>query len=233
MTLESEIEKFNKLAAEWWNPRGPMAPLHWMNPARLDFIRENLAMHAIKPPAKGIDVGCGAGLLTEPLCRMGFSMTGLDGAADALAAARAHAATENLSVHYREGLSETIAAEGKIYDFVTALEIIEHVDDPAGFVESLSAITKPGGLIFLSTLNKTLKSRMLSIWLAEHILRALPVGTHDYEKFIAPSQLVTWLQNAGCDVLSLKGMVFKPLARQFALSDHDLDTNYILVARKL
>lgn len=223
----AEIEKFNALAADWWNPQGSMAPLHWMNPARLDFIAGHLPRRGLK----GLDIGCGAGLLTEPLARMGHTMTGVDGAADAIAVAKARAATEGLAVDYRVGEVGRDAL-GQAYDFVTALEIIEHVDDAGVFLDSALAALKPGGMIFLSTLNRTLKSRVLGIYAAEYVLSTLPIGTHDYSKFIKPSELVAMLQARGCTITALNGLVFKPLQKTFVLDAHDLDMNYILAAKK-
>ncbi len=207
-----------------------MAPLHWMNGSRLDFIYEQLTAAGIKRGQQGLDLGCGAGLLTEPLARYGFAMTGIDGAADAIGVAKARAEAEGLNVDYKVGLSDTISST---YDFTTALEIIEHVDDPATFVQQIAAATKPGGLIFLSTLNRTWRSRMLAVWGAEYLLRALPIGTHDWDKFIKPSELVTILDTAGCEVVAIEGLVFNPFKRRFHRDPHQLDINYILAARKL
>lgn len=231
--MTHEIDKFNKLADSWWDPAGPMAPLHWMNPARLDFIHRHLSAAGTKPPANGLDIGCGAGLLTEPLARFGFNMTGLDGAEDALTVARAHARPESLSIDYRHGMTGDLRRSKEKFDFVTALEIIEHVDDPKESIDDIVSLSKQNSLIFFSTLNRTLKSRIFSIYLAEYVLRALPIGTHDYAKFIRPAELVQMLEKAGCEIIQLQGMVFNPLKRSFALSDHDLDINYILCARKL
>lgn len=224
----TEIEKFNALAASWWDPHGPMAPLHWMNPARLQFIKTHL------PACKltGLDVGCGAGLLTEPLARMGHRMTGIDGAGDALAVAQSRAEAEGLPVVYQQGEVPHAAIKKNSYDFVTALEIIEHVDDPRVFLQSVLDCVKPGGTLFLSTLNRTLKSRLVGIIGAEYVLRVLPLGTHDYAKFIKPSELVAMLDDAGAETTALCGLHFNPLKKSFTLKDDDLDINYILAATK-
>jgi len=227
---QSEISKFNALAAEWWDPRGPMAPLHWMNPARLDFIRGHL--QAQKPGMTGLDLGCGAGLLTEPLARLGYKMTGADGAQDALGVARTRAADEGLAIDYRHTTSTDLLKQKLSYNFVTALEIIEHVDDPASFVTEIARLTKPGGLIFISTMSRTWKAKALAIWGAEYLLRSLPVGTHDYSKFLKPSEVARMLQDAGCRMIDAQGLKFNPLKRDFTLAPHDLDVNYIVCAVK-
>lgn len=224
----SEIEKFNALAASWWDPHGPMAPLHWMNPARLQFIKAHLKGGRLT----GLDIGCGAGLLTEPLARMGHRMTGIDGAADALAVARSRADAEGLPVNYVQGEVPHATIKKNAYDFVTALEIIEHVDDPRVFVRAALDCLKPGGTLFLSTLNRTLKSRLVGIIGAEYVLRVLPLGTHDYAKFIKPSELVAMVEAAGASVTALSGLHFNPLKKLFTLKDDDLDINYILAAKK-
>jgi 2-polyprenyl-6-hydroxyphenyl methylase / 3-demethylubiquinone-9 3-methyltransferase len=223
----AEIDKFNALAADWWDPHGPMAPLHWMNPARLDFI----ATHLQKNVKSGMDVGCGAGLLTEPLARQGFTMTGMDGATDAIAVAKMRANDEGLKINYAVGEVPHATAKGP-FDFVTALEIIEHVDDADEFLDAVLAPLKKGGRIFLSTLNRTIKSRVLGIYAAEYVLRALPIGTHDYSKFVKPSELVEMLEARGCKLVAMSGLVFKPLQKNFVLDAHDLDMNYILCAEK-
>ncbi|MGE3769862.1 MAG: bifunctional 2-polyprenyl-6-hydroxyphenol methylase/3-demethylubiquinol 3-O-methyltransferase UbiG [Bdellovibrionales bacterium] len=223
----AEIDKFNALAATWWDPKGPMAPLHWMNPARLDFIRQHLKTS----DKTGLDVGCGAGLLTEPLARMGYRMTGVDGAVDALTVARQRADAEGLNIKYVAGELPHVDLGGP-YDFVTALEIIEHVDDPATFIDAVAPQVKKGGRVFLSTLNRTLKSRVLGVYAAEYVLRVLPVGTHNPKKFIKPSELVAMLEDHGFKLAALSGLVFKPLQKTFALDAHDLEMNYILAAEK-
>lgn len=223
----AEIEKFNALAADWWNPHGAMAPLHWMNPARIDFIKAHLP----KAAKTGLDIGCGAGLLTEPLARVGYTMTGIDGAADAVAVAKARATEEGLPINYVVGEIPTPQLK-TTFNFVTALEIIEHVDDASVFLDYALAQLKPGGTIFLSTLNRTPKARLLGIVAAEYILRALPIGTHDYKKFIKPSELVAMLEERGCTVTALSGLVFKPLQKTFVLDDADVGMNYIVAAAK-
>lgn len=225
---QAEINKFNALAAEWWDPTGPMAPLHWMNPARLDFIRAQLPARG-----RGLDLGCGAGLLTEPLARLGYKMTGADGAHDALSVAQARAADEGLAIDYRQATSTDLLNQKQSFDFVTALEIIEHVDDPAGFVAEVAALTKPGGKILISTMNRTWKARALAIWGAEYLLRSLPIGTHDYHKFLRPSEITHWLEENGCRVTAMAGLKFNPLTKSFSLAPHDLDVNYILCAERL
>lgn len=224
----TEIDKFNALASSWWDPYGPMAPLHWMNPPRLQFIKNHLPAGKLT----GLDIGCGAGLLTEPLARQGHRMTGIDGATDAITVAQSRATAERLDVTYMLGEIPHATIKKNAFDFVTALEIIEHVDDPRAFLHSAVSCLKPGGTLFLSTLNRTLKSRLVAILGAEYVLRMLPLGTHDYDKFIKPSELVAMLEDEGMTVIALNGLTFSPFKKSFALSEDDLDINYILAATK-
>ena len=228
--MKREIKKFNRLAGDWWNPNGPMAPLHALNPPRLSFIYEQLAAAGIGKGARGLDLGCGAGLLTEPLARYGFRMTGLDGAADAIGVAQTRAAAEGLDIDYRVG--ESGSAKLPPVDFVNALEIIEHTDDPAAFLRQALAPLKPGGLLFLSTLNRTLKSRLVAIWGAEYLLRLLPAGTHDWQAFLKPSELVALADQAGGELLALEGLSYDLHTRSFRRDARDLSINYILCVRK-
>lgn len=231
-TAAAEIAKFNALADRWWQADGPMAPLHWMNPARLAFITKALAGRGPAKNMRGLDLGCGAGLLTEPLARLGYRMTALDGAADAVRVAQQRAQAEGLMINYQVGEVPAHKLPQGSFDFVTALEIIEHVDDAPAFLRAALAPLKVGGLLFLSTLNRTLKSRLLAIVGAEYVLRLLPLGTHDYDKFIKPSELVQILAEAGATTAQISGLHFNPLRRQFSLRDDDLAVNYILVAQK-
>lgn len=228
----TEIDKFNALARTWWDPHGPMAPLHWMNPPRLQFIKNNLPKNLPAKKLAGLDIGCGAGLLTEPLARQGHRMTAVDGAADAITVARNRAEAEGLAIDYVLGEVPHARLKNNTYDFVTALEIIEHVDNPRVFLQAAIACLKPGGTLFLSTLNRTLKSRLVAILGAEYVLRILPLGTHDYDKFIKPSELVAMLQDEGMTVTALNGLTFSPFKKSFALCENDLDINYILAAEK-
>ena len=221
----AEIAKFDALAAEWWNPRGPMAPLHAMNPTRMGWIAERLG------PLTGLrvlDVGCGAGLASEWLARLGAHVTGLDAAGAALDAARAHGA--GLGIDYRDGTPESLAEGG--YDAVMALEVIEHVppaERPA-FVAALARLTRPGGQVFLSTLNRTRRSWVVAIFGAEQVLRWLPRGTHDWKLFLTPAESGALLRGAGLAVTDVAGMV--PSLRSGFRIARDTGVNYLIAARK-
>lgn len=234
--LASEIAQFEALAGEWWNPTGHMAPLHRMNSARLAFItaavtahwpqKDNMALQELDV----LDLGCGAGLLSEPLARLGARVTGVDAAPAVLQVARQHAESQGLLIDYREGSVETLAAASAKFDLVCALEIIEHVTDPAAFAAAAADLVRPGGMIIFSTLNRTRKSFALGIVAAEHVLRWVPVGTHHWEKFVMPSELAGWLRSLGFRLQRLSGVVYDPLTRDFSLRDHKLDVNYLLAA---
>jgi 2-polyprenyl-6-hydroxyphenyl methylase/3-demethylubiquinone-9 3-methyltransferase len=231
-----EVKKFDALAASWWNPTGPMRPLHMMNPVRVKWILDQISRHSPVMPAKAgihatlhiLDVGCGAGLLSESLAKAGHTVLGLDAAAEAIAAAEAHAANRNLTVTYRAGSAEDLLAEGQKFPVITALEIIEHVDDPAGFIATLAALLEPGGLLFISTLNRTPKSWLTAKFGAEYLLRLLPTGTHDWKQFITPAELDDYFHRAGLRLSAIAGLSFSPL-RGFHTS-RDTKVNYIAAA---
>jgi 2-polyprenyl-6-hydroxyphenyl methylase/3-demethylubiquinone-9 3-methyltransferase len=234
----AEVARFDALAATWWDENGPMRPLHAMNPARLGFIRTQALAH-FQPahgalPLAGLkvaDVGCGGGLLSEPLARMGGAVTGVDPAERNIAVASAHAEAMGLSIRYRATTIEALAAEGERFDLITALEVIEHVSDPAAFLAALFEATRPGGLVVLSTLNRSKRAFAAAIVGAEYLLRWLPVGTHDWNKFIRPEELEGLLEDAGFRPLELKGMVPDLFGSGFRLSD-DTAVNYILAAAR-
>jgi 2-polyprenyl-6-hydroxyphenyl methylase/3-demethylubiquinone-9 3-methyltransferase len=236
---EAEIARFNALARRWWDPDGPMKPLHRLNPVRLGFIRTE-ALGAFGRNARqgrpfaglsALDIGCGAGLVTEPLTRMGFTVTGIDPAAENIAVAREHAAESGLAIDYRASTIEALPDDEQ-FDLITLLEVVEHVPDIPALLAAAARHLKPGGLLVGSTLNRTLKSYALAIIGAEYILRWLPKGTHDHAKFVTPDEFEDHLVEAGLEPANRRGMVFNPLTGQWILSD-DTDVNYFVTARKI
>lgn len=234
--VETEIRKFGALASRWWDPDGPMKPLHRMNPLRTGWIARRIAAAQGRQGAglSGLtllDVGCGAGLASEAFARMGASVTGLDAAGEALEAAREHAAAGGLDITYRDGTPEALAAEGACFDAVVSLEVIEHVEDRAAFCAALAGLVKPGGQVFLSTLNRTARSFLLAKVGAEYVLRLLPVGTHDWRMFVTPGELGALLRKAGLTVNDLAGMTMDPLTGRWRES-RDVGVNYLVEARR-
>ncbi len=229
----AEAAHFGTMAAEWWDPNGSSAMLHKLNPVRLRYLRERIDAQwhgddtSFTPLAgkSALDVGCGAGLLCEPLARMGAAVTGLDAAPENIAAARIHAGLSGLEIDYRAGSVEGL--DGETFDLVTSLEVIEHVSDPAGFVRGLADALAPGGLLVISTPNRTALSRMAMITIAEGFAR-IPKGTHDWDKFLTPEQLTALIEGAGLTVIDTRGLSFSP-ARGFVLSD-DLKLDYFVAA---
>ena len=219
-----EVGKFNDLASRWWDPNGPMKPLHRMNPVRVGWING-----LIGRPARVLDVGCGAGLASEALARQGHAVLGIDAAEDAIEAARTHAAVQGLQLTYRSCLAEDLAMEGLRFPVVTALEVIEHVPDPAGFVRVIAGLLEPGGLLVLSTLNRTRRSWITAKFGAEYVLRMLPVGTHDWKAFITPSELADMMRAAGLRVGKTTGLVVDPLTGRWRTS-RDMAVNYMMAA---
>jgi 2-polyprenyl-6-hydroxyphenyl methylase/3-demethylubiquinone-9 3-methyltransferase len=225
-----EVARFDALAAEWWDPNGPMLPLHRMNPVRVGWITARIARVFPDPASVSLlDVGCGAGLAAEAFARHGCRVLGLDAAGQAIEAARAHAAGLDLPLSYRTGAAEDLLTEPARFDVITALEVIEHVTDPARFVRLLAALLKPNGLLFLSTLNRTASSWLTAKAGAEYILRWLPIGTHDWHRFITPAELGVMLRVAGLRVEDTTGLSFSPLSREWRLS-RDLHVNYLMHA---
>lgn len=239
--LAGEIAKFDRLASRWWDPRGPMAPLHAMNPARMAWIIPRIARrHGRDPGAplpltglRVLDVGCGAGLASEALARAGAAVTGLDAAAEALSAARAHAAAGGLAIAYRQGMPESLLAAGEAggFDAVLALEVIEHVADRDAFCRHLAALVRPGGAVFLSTLNRTARSFLFAKLGAEYVLRLLPAGTHDWRMFVRPAELGAALRRAGLRVTDIAGLGMDPLTGRWRTS-RDVGVNYLVMAER-
>ena len=221
----SEVARFDALATEWWDPAGPMAPLHAMNPLRIGWITARLP-HA----ATVLDVGCGAGLASEALARHGHTVLGIDAAPAPIAAARAHAAAD-AALAYRQATTVDLVAEHRAFAAITALEVIEHVPDPAGFLRDLAALLEPGGRVFVSTLNRTARSLVVAKWGAEYVLRLLPAGTHDWRRFVTPAELARLARSAGLRVTDSAGMSFSPLSQRWRIS-RDLAVNYIAMLER-
>jgi 2-polyprenyl-6-hydroxyphenyl methylase/3-demethylubiquinone-9 3-methyltransferase len=235
----AEVKRFGALAGEWWDPRGKFRPLHQINPVRLHYLREALLTHtgrdgrAVRPFAglRVLDIGCGGGLIAEPLARLGASVTGLDPSPENIETARRHAGAQDLSIDYVIGSSDELAAQGRRFDCVIALEVIEHVPDVAAFLQSCADVAEPGGLIVLSTLNRTAKSFALGIVAAEYVLGWLPRGTHQWQRFVAPDELRQYLTKAGLTPLGERGMSYDPIGGTWRLGA-DCDVNYLMSAAK-
>lgn len=229
---DAEIARFDALAADWWAPKGPMAPLHQMNPLRANWVETQTRRHfGAIPSAEMLDIGCGAGLLSEALAKKGFSVLGLDAAPAAIRAAEMHADGQDLPLNYRCGRLEDLLAEGHRFPVVTALEVIEHIPEPEAFMRLLAQAMAPGGILFVSTLNRTLRSLLTAKIGAEYIARLLPPGTHSWQQFIAPKNLSGMAAQAGLRTIASSGMSFNPLRRHWVES-RDLSINYIMAFGK-
>lgn len=227
--IDEEIAHFDALAGRWWDANGPMRPLHMMNPPRAAWVSARIRRY-LGAGQSVLDVGCGAGLLAEALARDGFKVTGLDAGAEVIDVARDHAQAQGLDILYRQGTAEALAAEGVTFPVITALEIIEHVADPQAFLASLRTLLAPGGLLFLSTLNRTAASYAIAKIGAEYVLKLLPIGTHDWHKFIKPEELGRLCHAAGLTLQETAGLHYAPLAQCFQVG-RDLSVNYLAMAR--
>ena len=234
-----EVDKFGRLAEQWWDPAGKFRPIHKFNPVRLSYIRDHALRHfgkdgAVRQPLAGLsvlDIGCGGGLLSEPLARLGAKMVGVDAAEPNIVVARLHAEQSGLAIDYRATTAEALAAAGERFDIVLNMEVVEHVDNVPLYMRSCAALVAPGGLIFIATLNRTLRARALAIFAAENLLRWLPRGTHDFEKFLTPAEIRALLTRNGLRIADETGVVYNPLADAWRLSG-DMGINYMVLAEK-
>jgi 2-polyprenyl-6-hydroxyphenyl methylase / 3-demethylubiquinone-9 3-methyltransferase len=236
---EREVARFAALAADWWDPHGRMGMLHKLNPTRLAYIRDTACQHFDRDPKarkcldrlRVLDIGCGAGILCEPLCRLGATVVGADPAEANISAGRLHAEAGGLAIDYRATTAEALAEAAETFDLVLAMEVVEHVADLAAFVRCCAGMVKPGGLMVTATLNRTLKSFALAIVGAEYVLRWLPRGTHRWDKFVTPNELEAVLERSGLRVIDARGVVYNILLDGWQLSG-DTDVNYMVSAER-
>ena len=236
----ADVARFSAIAAEWWDAGGKFAPLHKFNPVRLGFIRDTACLHfgldeRARKPLKGIrilDIGCGGGLVSEPMARLGADVTAVDASEQNIKTAMTHAEEAGVSVDYRVGTAEALLEDGTApFDIVLNLEVVEHVADVDLYMKSCAAMVRPGGLMFVATINRTMKAYGLAIFGAEQILRWLPKGTHQYEKLVRPDELETALQGTGMQITRRSGVSYNPLRAEWGLS-RDMDVNYMVVAER-
>lgn len=236
----AEIAKFEAMAAEWWDPKGKFKPLHMLNPCRLDYIIAQITAEFGRDPSKPkaleglriLDIGCGGGLLCEPMARLGAEVVGADAAERNIPVARVHAEQMGLDIDYRHTTAEALVEAGESFDAVLNMEVVEHVADPQAYLDACAALIKPGGITITSTINRNPKSYLFAIIGAEHVMRWLPKGTHEWSKFITPDELFDMLQRAGLKPVDRKGFVFNPLGWSWHLSTRDLSVNYVTAATK-
>ena len=236
----AEIAKFEAMAAEWWDLNGKFKPLHMLNPCRLDYITSQIAAEFDRDldapaPFEGLrilDIGCGGGLLSEPMARLGADVVGADAAGGNIPVAQVHAAQSGLSIDYRHTTAEAMADAGEQFDVILNMEVVEHVADPLAYLSACKTLLKPGGMMVCSTINRNPKSFMMAIIGAEHIMRWLPKGTHEWNKFITPDELFELISNAGLSPVDRKGFVFNPITWGWSLSDRDLSVNYVTASVK-
>lgn len=237
---DAEIAKFQAMAAEWWDTEGKFKPLHMLNPTRLDYITAQIAAEFgrdLKAPLpfaglRILDIGCGGGLLAEPMARLGADVVGADAAERNIPVARLHAEQSGLKIDYRHTTAEAMAADGEQFDAVLNMEVVEHVADPLAYLTACQQLMKPNGLMICSTLNRNPKSYVMAIIGAEYVMRWLPKGTHEWSKFITPDELYDLIRQAGLDPVDRKGFVFNPVAWTWGLSDRDLSVNYVTASVK-
>lgn len=236
----AEVERFSRIAAEWWDPNGKFAPLHRFNPVRLAFIREQALARfgrdgSQRQPFEGLrllDIGCGGGLLCEPMHRLGFSVTGVDASERNIATAAAHAAEQGLTIDYRASTAEQLLASGEpAFDVILNMEVIEHVADPGEFLRTTARLLAPGGVMIVATLNRTLKALALAKFGAEYVLRWLPAGTHDWRKFLKPEELRGFLEGEPLEISGPFGVAYDPLTGRWSRS-RDIDMNYMMVVTR-
>ena len=236
----AEVAKFEAMAAEWWDPKGKFKPLHMLNPCRLDYISRQIASEFDRDlgdenPFEGLrllDIGCGGGLLSEPMARLGATVVGADAAGGNIPVAQVHAAQSGLDIDYRHTTAEDLAANGEKFDIVLNMEVVEHVADPLSYLTACQTLLKPGGLHICSTINRNPKSFAVAILGAEYVMRWLPKGTHEWHKFITPNELFQLIENAGLTPIDRKGMVFNPITWSWSTSDRDLSVNYVTASTK-
>ena len=225
----AEVAKFEALASRWWDRESEFKPLHDINPLRTNYIDR----HASLAGKKVLDVGCGGGILSEAMARRGADVTGIDMGEAPLNIAKLHALESGVSVKYQQIPVEQLAEEMPAsFDIVTCLEMLEHVPDPASIIQACYKLVKPGGMVFFSTINRNPKAYAMAIIGAEYIMRMLPAGTHDYDKFIKPSELTRWCRAADLSVLDMTGMIYNPLTQEYSLKDQDVDVNYLVATRR-
>jgi 2-polyprenyl-6-hydroxyphenyl methylase/3-demethylubiquinone-9 3-methyltransferase len=235
-----EVSKFSRIASEWWDPKGNFRPLHKFNPVRLTFLRETIVSHfgldprAIRPleGLRLLDIGCGGGLISEPMARLGAQVTAVDASENNIKTASVHAKSQGLEIDFRAGTAEALlASDEPPFDVVLNMEVIEHVADPETYLKDCCGLVRPGGMTVVATLNKTAKALALAVVGAEYILGWLPRGTHDYQKFLKPEQITDWLEEAALECEPAQGVSYNPLGDSWSLSG-DTDINYMVVARK-
>ncbi|WP_374447999.1 bifunctional 2-polyprenyl-6-hydroxyphenol methylase/3-demethylubiquinol 3-O-methyltransferase UbiG [Stella sp.] len=234
----AEIQRFAAIAEEWWDPDGKFRPLHRFNPVRLEWLRDRIAARFGRDPAgirplaglRLLDIGCGGGLLAEPMARLGAEVTGIDAAQRNVEVARIHAERMGLAIDYRFATAEELVAEGRRFDVVLNMEVVEHVADRDAFLDAAAALVAPGGLMAVATLNRTPKAWLLAILGAEYVLGWLPRGTHEWRKFVRPSEIVGPLRRNGLAVEAMTGVAYDPLRQRWSLAPRDLGVNYMLAA---